>query len=279
MEPRQLLATAKVPGGGEELRLIKRGRDFMIVLGRNELMNSRMSGSEEALAVMTLERLVGVRDPNLLIGGYGMGFTLRAALAEVPRSGRVTVAELVPEIIDWARGPMRDLGGDCLEDSRVTIATRDVAEMIEEATSRYDAVLLDVDNGPDGLTRIANDRLYSAQGLAAARNALKPKGILAIWSAAPDPSFTRRLKEANLQVDEVVVKARSNGKGPRHVIWFARRRWRSARHDDLDRLFRDTNVRRRFCKHFPVDRDRQWRVGDHAELATAKVHRRVMTLR
>ena len=222
MKPRELVATAKVPGG-EELRLFRRGDDFMIVLDRNELMSSRMSGSEEALAVMTCERVRETVAPHLLIGGYGMGFTLRAALAILPPKGRVTVAELVPEIIEWARGPMRDLAAGCLDDRRVTVAERDVVALIGEAQSVYDAILLDVDNGPDGLTRSENDQLYSDRGLASAKAALKPKGVLAIWSAGSDPAFTRRLKSAGFAVEEVAVRARSNGKGPRHVIWFARR--------------------------------------------------------
>ena len=222
MKPRELVAKAMVPGG-EELSLFRRGDDFMIVLGRNELMNSRMSGSEEALATMTIERLAGRNAPHLLIGGYGMGFTLRAALGALPRGARLTVSELVPEIIDWARGPMAELAAGCLDDPRVTLVARDVAAMIAEGKADYDAILLDVDNGPDGLTRDANDRLYSMQGLAAARAALKPGGVLAIWSAAPDDAFARRLKKAGFAVEEIAVRARSNGKGPRHVIWFATR--------------------------------------------------------
>lgn len=217
---RELIGTAAVPGGGE-LRLFRRGEDFMIVLDRNELMNSRMSGSEEALATMTAERLRGRAAPHLLIGGYGMGFTLRAALAVLDRQARVTVAELVPEIIDWARGPMAALTAGCLDDRRVDLAVADVAGVIGNSRSQFDAILLDVDNGPDGLIRAANDRLYSRQGLAAAMAALKPGGILAIWSAAPDPKFKRRLAEAGFRVEEVTTRARSNGKGARHTIWFA----------------------------------------------------------
>jgi spermidine synthase len=222
MKPRELLAKATVPGG-EELSLFRRGEDFMIVLGRNELMNSRMSGSEEALATMTIERLRERGAPHLLIGGYGMGFTLRAALKALPSAARATVAELVPEIIDWARGPMAALAAGCLDDRRVVLLERDVAAMIGEARSSYDAILLDVDNGPDGLTRDDNDQLYSKRGLAAAKAALRPGGILAVWSAAPDVTFARRLASAGFAVEEVGVRARSNGKGPRHVIWFARR--------------------------------------------------------
>lgn len=222
MTPRELLGTAQVPGG-ETLTLYRRGGDFMIVLDRNELMSSRMSGSEEALANMTIDRLAGRPAPHLLIGGYGMGFTLRAGLARLGPDARVTVAELVPEIIDWARGPMAELMAGCLDDPRVTLAMQDVADAIAEGRGRYDAILLDVDNGPDGLVRGANDRLYTMRGLAAARAALKPGGVLAVWSAGADAAFTRRLVDAGFAVDEVKVRARSNGKGPQHVIWFARR--------------------------------------------------------
>lgn len=219
MTPRELIGTARIPGG-DELRLFRRGGDFMIVLDRNELMSSRMSGSEEALATMTCERLGG-RSPHLLIGGYGMGFTLRAALGRIDAKARVTVAELVPEIIEWARGPMADLAAGCLDDPRVTLRQQDVATVIAEGAGTYDAILLDVDNGPDGLVRLANDQLYTLSGLAAAKAALRRGGVLAIWSAAPDAHFTRRLAKAGFAVEEVAVKARSNGKGPRHVIWFA----------------------------------------------------------
>ena len=220
MKPRELIGTALIPGG-EELRLFRRGDDFMIVLDRNELMNSRMSGSEEALAVMTCDRLGAGIAPHLLVGGYGMGFTLRAALAILAPDARVTVAELVPEIITWARGPMVALAAGCLDDPRVDLIERDVAAVIAAAPSGYDAILLDVDNGPDGLSRAANDRLYSMKGLALAKAALRPGGILAVWSAGPDAAFSRRLKDSGFVVEEVAVRARSNGKGPRHVIWFA----------------------------------------------------------
>lgn len=221
MQPRELIATAAVPGAPEELRLYRRGSDFMILLDRVELMSTRMSGSEEALAEMTCARLHDRPRPHLLIGGYGMGFTLRAALAALADGARITVVELVPEIIAWARGPMADLMAGCLDDPRVRLVQGDVADVIAEAPSAYDAILLDVDNGPDGLTRKGNDRLYSTRGLASAKRALTPGGILSIWSAAPDPAFRHRLHASGFRTDEVVVRARSNGKGPRHVIWFA----------------------------------------------------------
>ncbi|MGF7171208.1 spermidine synthase [Sphingobium xanthum] len=220
MQARELIGTAAVPGG-VELRLFRRGGDFMIVLDRNELMSTRMNGSEIALAELTCDRLGGQGSPHLLIGGYGMGFTLRAALARLDAKAQVTVAELVPEILAWARGPMAELAADCLDDPRVRVIEDDVAALIEAGTATYDAILLDVDNGPDGLTRIENDRLYSARGLAAARSALRPGGVLAIWSAAPDNAFARRLSQAGFVVEEVAVRARTNGKGPRHIIWFA----------------------------------------------------------
>jgi spermidine synthase len=216
----ELLGVAQAPEG-EELKLFRRGDDFMIVLDRNELMNSRMSGSEEALATMTCERLQGRAAVHLLIGGYGMGFTLRAALQSLGRDARVTVAELVPDILAWARGPMAELTAGCLDDPRVTTVEADVAKLIAGARGTYDAILLDVDNGPDGLVREANDRLYSMPGLAAAKAALRPGGVLAIWSAGPDPVFARRLNKAGFAVDEVRVRARSNGKGAKHTIWFA----------------------------------------------------------
>jgi len=220
MIQRELLGTAQVPGG-EELRLYRHDRDFMIVLGHNELMSTRKWGSEEALATLSLERIGKTNRPHLLIGGYGMGFTLRAALRTLPPGGRVTVVELVPEIIEWARGPMAEVAQGCLDDPRVTLIGADVAPIIAGSRGEYDAILLDVDNGPDGLVREGNDAIYSPSGLRAARDALAPGGVLAIWSAGPDPAFTRRLQKARFAVEEVKVSSRGNGKGPKHVIWFA----------------------------------------------------------
>ena len=224
MIARELLGTAQVPGG-EELKLFAHGRDFMIVLGHNELMSTRLRYSEESLATMTLDRLGGRANPRLLIGGYGMGFTLRAALAGIGPHGRVTVAELVPEIIEWARGPMAEVAGGCLDDPRVLLRMDDVGDAILLAPDRFDAILLDVDNGPDGLVRPENNRLYGKAGLHNARKALTPGGVLAIWSAARDDKFVRRMESVGFNVEEVEVRARydaeGRGKGPRHVIWFA----------------------------------------------------------
>lgn len=222
MKPRELLGTAQIPGG-EELRLYKRDTDFIIALGANELMSSRLSGSEEALALLTCDRLQDVEAPHLLIGGYGMGFTLRAALANLGPRAHVTVCELVPEIIEWARGPMAEVAAGCLDDPRVLLRQGDVANTIDLAAGDYDAILLDVDNGPDGLVREDNNRIYSKAGLQAAKRALAPGGVLAIWSAGPDPRFKARLERAGFAVDEVKVSARGNGKGAKHIIWFARK--------------------------------------------------------
>jgi spermidine synthase len=221
MVPRILIDTAEIPGG-DTLRLFRRGAEWSIMLGANELMNSRLSGSEEALATMSCERIAGRPKPHLLIGGFGMGFTLRAALAVLAGDARVTVAELVPAVVDWAKGPMAVLTAGCLDDPRVDVRIADVATLIGGARGAYDAILLDVDNGPDGLVRAANDRLYDGDGLMAAKRALRPGGVLAIWSSAPDKSFTHRLKRARFDVEEVAVRARASGAGAHHVIWFAR---------------------------------------------------------
>ena len=221
MIPRILLGTAQIPGGAE-LKLFSHGRDFMIVLAGNELMSTRMRFSEETLATMTLERLENSRAPQLLIGGYGMGFTLRAALAELSSGAKVTVAELLPEIIEWARGPMAEVAAGCLSDPRVRLRMGDVYEAILLAPEPLDAILLDVDNGPDGLVRVDNNLLYRKAGLHNARKALRPGGILAVWSAWKDSKFAQRLADVGFTVEEVEVRARANGKGPRHVIYFAR---------------------------------------------------------
>jgi spermidine synthase len=224
MIPRVLLDTAPIPGGGGELRLIRRGDDFWIMLGANALMSTRLRGSEEALATLACERMAGRPRAAFLIGGLGMGFTLRAALGALGPDAEVTVSELVPAIIAWARGPMAHVHGGSLDDSRVRIALSDVGDLIAAARSSYDAILLDVDNGPDALSRETNDRLYDLEGLARAKAALKPAGLLAIWSAAPDPAFARRLGKAGFAVEEVTVRAHAGRKGAKHMIWLAARR-------------------------------------------------------
>lgn len=221
--PWSLLDTAKMPGGGGELRLMQRGADFSIMSGRIELMNSRLSGSEEALATISCLRIRDRQRPRMLIGGMGMGFTLRAALAELGSEARIILAELVPAVVAWARGPMAEIFGKSLTDPRVSICEDDVGRLIRSGSSTYDAILLDVDNGPKGLTRKANDSLYDMEGLSAARTALRPGGVLAVWSSGPDRNFTRRLRKAGFGVEEVRVRA--NGvRGARHIIWIATNR-------------------------------------------------------
>jgi spermidine synthase len=218
--PLELIDTAELPDGGT-LRLMRRGQDFSILFGRNELMSSRLRGSEEALATLAYDRLRGRARPHMLVGGLGMGFTLRAALAVLPSDARITVGELVPKIVDWARGPLAHLFGDSLDESRVAIEIRDIYELIAGSRAAYDAILLDVDNGPDGLIHAANDRLYGKQGLRTAHAALRPGGVLAIWSAYPDKVFADRVARAGFLVDEVKVRATGGRKGAHHVIWIA----------------------------------------------------------
>jgi spermidine synthase len=222
MIPWSLLDTAQVPEG-VELRLMRRGGEFAIMLGSDELMNSRRSGSEEALATIACERIGAREKPLMLIGGLGMGFTLRAALAVLGPGARIVVAELVPAVLAWARGPMSEVFGTSLADPRVDVREADVGDVIRARESRFDAILLDVDNGPAGVTRKANDGLYDLDGLSTARAALHPGGVLAVWSSGPDQDFTRRLRRSGFDVDEVRVRANGARGGARHVIWIATR--------------------------------------------------------
>ena len=223
MIPWQQIDTARVPGAEVELRLMRRGAEFSMMLGQNELMNSRLIGSEQALATLACKRIEAVKRPHLLIGGLGMGFTLRAALAVLGSEARIVVAELVPAVIDWARGPMAEVFGDSLADPRASIRSADVLDVIQSHISAFDAILLDVDNGPEGLIRRANDALYDSKGLKAIRRALRPGGVLAVWSSGPNPAFSKRLRAAGFDVNEVAVRATARRAGARHVIWFATR--------------------------------------------------------
>ena len=223
MIPWELLDSASVPGAGGELRLYRRGDEYSIrVRGQGELMNSRMHGSEDALAEITCARLVDVSSPRILIGGLGMGFTLAAALQHAPADARIIVAELVPAIVQWNLGPLGAVSGYPLRDERVSVREGDVAAIMQAESDAYDAILLDVDNGPEGFTRPENDWLYDVDGLAAAYRALRANGVLAVWSAGPAPDFIQRLNKIGFDVDEVRVRAHA-GKGARHVIWFARK--------------------------------------------------------
>jgi len=186
-------------------------------------MNSRVHGSEEALAELAYARIAGRPRPRILIGGLGMGFTLAATLRRLKPEGRVVVAELVPAVVAWNRGPLAALAGHPLQDARVAVREVDVAQILRETRQAYDAILLDVDNGPEGLARRENDWLYARPGLEAAHAALRPAGVLAVWSAAPNQVFAQRLRRVGFTVDEIQVPARRSGKGRRHTIWLARR--------------------------------------------------------
>lgn len=223
MVPWEHLDTAQVPDGGE-LRLLRRGAEFSIKLDKNELMNSRLSATELALATIGCATIRSRQRPRILIGGLGMGFTLRAALVVLGDDAEVTVAELVPAVVGWARGPMAGLFGDSLTDLRVRIVEADVGDLIRAARSQYDAILLDVDNGPEGMTRKGNDRLYDRAGLAAAHKALRASGVLAVWSSKPDAKFTVRLRKSDFDVVENPVRAKGPQGGAQHFIWTATRR-------------------------------------------------------
>jgi spermidine synthase len=218
------LGVVDIPNNGGELKLSQRGEEFSIRLSgvRGELMNSRVHGSEEALAELGCAQLGSATDSKILVGGLGMGFTLAAALKAVPSSARVTVAELIPAVVEWNKGPLGECAGRPLEDSRTVVHVGDVADLVANSQSAFDAILLDVDNGPEGLTHTDNDWLYAATGLRALYEALRPEGMLAIWSAGPDPLFLIRLKKARFKVTARTVRARP-GKGSRHTIFLARK--------------------------------------------------------
>jgi spermidine synthase len=213
------LDRAKVPGGGE-FRLMQRGTEFTIFAGTIGLMSSRLSSSEEAMARLAAARLTGRAKPRVLVGGLGMGFTVRAALASFGPDAEIVVAELVPEIVTWARGPLKAIHGDSLEDKRLTLRLGDVGRVMADDVQKFDAILLDVDNGPEGLSRRSNDRLYSHKGIAEAKAALRHGGMVMVWSVAPDPQFTTRLQQSGMAVEEVKARAHG-GKGARHLIWAA----------------------------------------------------------
>ncbi|MBP6682341.1 MAG: hypothetical protein KA159_03430 [Halioglobus sp.] len=218
------LAAVDIPNGGGTLTLAQRDQEFSIRLSgiRGELMNSRVHGSEEALAELGCARLVSVAGARVLVGGLGMGFTLAASLKTLPASAVVTVAELIAEVVEWNRGPLGECAGRPLQDSRTRVHVGDVAELVAGSDSAFDAILLDVDNGPEGLTHVDNQRLYSLAGLRTLHRALGPEGMLAIWSAGPDPQFVTRLKKTGFHVAVRSVRARP-GKGSHHTIFLAKK--------------------------------------------------------
>ncbi|TXM98693.1 hypothetical protein FV222_14080 [Methylobacterium sp. WL103] len=223
MIPWENLDTASIPGDGGTLRLRRRGTEFSIMLGQNELMNSRLSGSEEALATLACGRIASRKAPQVLIGGLGMGFTLRAALDAFGPEAEIVVAELVPAVVAWARGPLAHLFASSLDDPRLALHEADVNRLIQSGPAMFDAILLDVDNGPEGMVRGENNRLYDAWGLKRAHYALRPGGVLGVWSGRPDRKFKARLARSGFSVEEVRVRSRASGDGPRNVLWIATR--------------------------------------------------------
>lgn len=223
MIPWELVDSASVPGERGELRLYRRGDEFSIRVDRYELMNSRVHASEDALAELACGRITGGAQRRVLVGGLGMGYTAAAALRRIGSDGQLVVAELVPAVVAWNRGPIAKLAGRPLEDPRVTVCEVDVAQLIKTSREAYDVVLLDVDNGPEGITRKGNDWLYSQAGLNAAFKSLRPAGVLAVWSSRANQAFSERLHRAGFAVDEVRVRSRSARKGTQHTIWLARR--------------------------------------------------------
>ena len=223
MIPWKLLDRAVVPGGGGDLTLHQRGDEFSIRVDGIELMNSRVYAKEDALSKIGCARIAERKHARVLIGGLGMGFSLATALAGLRDDAEVVVAELVPSVVEWNRARLGHLVGHPLRDARVTLRQEDVARVLRERSAAYDAILLDVDNGPDGLTRGSNDWLYTPAGLACAHAALRAKGILGVWSARPDDAFVRRMRAARFTVDEIVVTSRGGRKGAQHVLWLGAR--------------------------------------------------------
>ncbi len=222
MNPWNLIDSSEIPADGGELRLYRRGDEYSImIVGGGELMNSRMHGSEDALAELGCRHLAGRTQPRVLVGGLGMGFTLAAALGQVGPDAKVVVAELVPAVVRWNRDYLGPFAGHPLDDPRSTVSVGDVAALLRKEHAAFDAILLDVDNGPEGLTHRANDWLYSVEGLEAAFDALRPDGVLAVWSAGPDDAFSDRLRRVGFLVDVKRVRAHRAGKGASHVIWLA----------------------------------------------------------
>jgi spermidine synthase len=223
MIPWQLLDSAQVPGESRYLHLYQRGGEFSIRVDGSELMNSRVHGSEDAMAEFACARIASLPCPRVLIGGLGMGYTLAAALNRLGAGSRVVLAELVPAVVAWNRGPLAALAGRPLDDNRVAVRECDIADILQTEHLAYDAILLDVDNGPRGLIRKGNDRLYTRTGLDAAFAALRPAGVFALWSASPNRVFARLLRKAGFEVDEERVRARDHRGGGYHTIWIAGR--------------------------------------------------------
>ena len=226
MKPWVLLGRAQPPGGGAEFLLYQRDSEFSLKADNQELMNSRVYGSEEAMARLGCQSLGKRQRARVLIGGLGMGYSVRTALDILGEDARVVVAELVPAVAEWNRGVLAGLADRPLDDPRTELREADVADVIREARGGYDAILLDVDNGAEAIVREGNNWLYSPPGLTAIHGALRRGGVLAVWSAGPQPAFVKRLRRADFEVDEVKVRARGgSGRkgGAHHVVWVATR--------------------------------------------------------
>jgi len=222
MNPWNLIDTAEIPNNGGTLRLYQRGTEHSIaIVGGGELMNSRVFGSEEALAELGCAAIAEREKARVLVGGLGMGYTLAAALRHLGADAEVVVAELVPAVVRWNRDYLGVYAGHPLNDPRVTVREGDIARIISREKTTFDAILLDVDNGPEGLTHRENDWLYGRAGLEAAYDTLRPGGVLAVWSAGPDRSFTERLRTVGYDVEVHTVRASAGRKGARHTIWLA----------------------------------------------------------
>lgn len=221
-----LIDTAPIPDNGGALCLYEYGEDFVIKIqggNGNQLMNTRMHGSEDALAEIPCRKIAQRPQPRVLIGGLGMGFTLASALNHLGNDAEVNVAELVPGVIEWNRGRLGQKAGMPIDDPRTRVIRRDVADIMKNEPHGFDAIMLDVDNGPEGLTRKSNSWLYSSAGLDACARALRPKGVLAVWSASADRAFSQKLAKAGFKAEEVQVFAHGN-RGTRHTIWIAEKR-------------------------------------------------------
>jgi spermidine synthase len=221
MQPWELLGQARTPEG-TDMTLTRRGNEYMILADGKDLMSSRMKGSEEELARVGCDRARTMESPCVLVGGLGMGFTLRATLDVLPSDSTVVVAELMPVVVEWNRGPLAPLANRPLEDRRVKVEVGDVAVLLREGKARFDSVLLDVDNGPAAFTQTSNAGLYDNAGLTTIRAALKPEGVLAVWSAWDDRKFEHRLRHHGFAVEVVRVRARLRQGGPRHTIFVGR---------------------------------------------------------
>lgn len=220
MKPWELIDSVTL-ADGDQLVLRRRAEEFSLQLANFELMNSRQHDSEEQLAELGIDTRGPLAGAHVLVGGLGMGYTLRAALDRLPADARVTVAELVPEVVAWNRDFMGHLAGEPLNDPRVDVAIGDVADVVRKGRASFDSVIIDIDNGPEGDSHDGNNWLYSSAGLAATKAALRPGGLLTVWSTYPSEAFTKRLRRAGFDVDVKQVRSRGK-KGNRHIIWVAK---------------------------------------------------------